>query len=167
MSNIKLQQELTQWRFNTDIDYCIAVTWHVPNTMRYHQNGYDDIWLSKTLTCYFNKVDRRLFKAAHRNRTARLPRFVFLEHTDGVGWHAHGYLAKAPNITTQATIEALEAIWHKHCKQYKTQAFEHRLFWAEKIDADYYGYASKQAFSGNQIHSGKLDVKNIVTAYKH
>jgi hypothetical protein len=173
MNQQLLQQELHNWRNQTGIDFNIGCTWHVPNAMRYHQQGYDDIWLSKTLNCYLNKVDRHLFKAAHRNRGVRLPRFIFLEHTAGVGWHAHGYLAQAPKLTAEATIQALQAHWLKHCKNYKTQAFENRLFHAVEIDAGFNFYAAKQAFSGSDTgtqsgtFSGKMDINNVVTNYKH
>ncbi|NDH68190.1 MAG: M24 family metallopeptidase [Gammaproteobacteria bacterium] len=92
-----------------------------------------------------------------------------MEHTAGVGWHAHGYLAQAPKLTAEATIKALQAYWLKHCKNYKTQAFENRLFHAVEIDAGFHFYSAKQAFSGSDtgtqsgIFSGKMDINNVVT----
>ena len=39
----------------------IAVTWHVPNAMRAYYRGYNEVWLSKELRRYLNKVDRHIW----------------------------------------------------------------------------------------------------------
>ena len=127
----------------------IAVTWHVPEPMRAFYNGYNqrwryiEDWLSNELRRYLNKVDRHIYKAAHKNRSMRLPRIITLEHADTVGWHAHGLLTNPPHLDEPTTQQILATHWHRHTARFATARFEQRLFWAEPVNGNYLGYITK------------------------
>jgi hypothetical protein len=121
----------------------IAVTWHVPYAMRAHYRGYNEDWLTRELRRYLNKVDRHIYKAAHKNRSVRLPRIITLEHTDTVGWHAHGIISNPSHLDEQTTQNILAKHWHKHVARFATERFEKRLFLAEPINSNYLDYITK------------------------
>jgi hypothetical protein len=127
----------------------IAVTWHVPNEMRTYYNGYNQTWrhiedwLSNEMRKYLNTVDRAIYKAAHKNRSIRLPRIITLEHTETVGWHAHGIISNPLHLDEQTTQNILAKHWHKHVARFATERFEKRLFLAEPINGNYLGYITK------------------------
>jgi hypothetical protein len=158
----KLKTEIPKWFSECGIKPSIGVCLHTPHRMRAIQKGYDDIWLERINSIYLNQLDRRIFKAAHRNRNVRLRRLVFLEHTDSVGWHTHFVCETPKNMTTEDTIILMEKLWLKQCRQYQTYDFTDKLFWAEKIKANYLAYSAKHIFNEHGSVIGKLDIRNTV-----
>jgi hypothetical protein len=159
---IRLVSALPKWFYKCGIKPTIAVCLHTPMLMRFVQKGYDDIWLERINGVYLNQLDRRIFKAAHRNRNLRLKRYVFLEHKDTVGWHTHFVTETPPNMTIENTICLMEKLWLKQCKNYTNPKFIDRLFWAEEIKGNYEAYIQKHIFNEDGTTIGKLDIKNTV-----
>ena len=139
----------------------LAVSWHVPQAMRIDQNGWDDHWLSMQLHHYLNKVDRRLFHAACRNRNVRLPRFITLERTDTVGWHAHGLISTPAGMDQSDVAQTLAQQWHHHTRAYPAGKFDGHLFWCEPNEGHQASYILKNAIEPKDAYSGIIDARNI------
>jgi len=147
-----LGQETEQWK--------ICVCWHAPDAMRRYYRGYTEDWLAKELTRYFNKVDRRIFKAAHKNRGIRLQRVITLEHDDNVGWHAHGIVECAQNMDEAQTYALLETLWLEHTNRFSTGKFEKHLFWSEPDQGYHLPYIVKRLHTESKATPGVLDTRN-------
>lgn len=156
----RLVSALPKWFYECGIKPTIAVCLHTPQRMRVAQNGYDDIWLERINSVYFNQLDRRIFKSAHRHKNLRLKRFVFMEHTDSVGWHTHFVTETPPAMSIEDTICLMEKLWLKQCRTFAAHNFIDRLFWAEKIETDYLAYSAKHIFNENGSCIGKFDTRN-------
>ena len=162
-ATLSQQQRLTvaqhSWLSERSSLWNVAACWHVPDAMRAHYKGYDAHWLSKELTRYFNAVDRRIFKAAHKNRGARLPRIITLEHDDAVGWHAHGLLDCAEGMNEDETIGILDPLWKRHTERFATGKFEKHISYFSYDNGNYLGYCLKRL--GRQDDTqGILDTRN-------
>jgi len=111
------------------------------NRMQVHA---DEITLSQLLTYCFNRLDRRVHKSAHRRHGMRVLRFVALERTDDVGWHAHVLLTTPPHLRPSQLSLMLQRLWLSQLREYVSPKFEDRLYWAEPITGDYLWYSTKQ-----------------------
>ncbi len=152
---------LCDWVKQKNIVWDVCATLHVPEAMRVVERGWTADWLSSLLSRYFNQLDRRIFKAAHRNREVRLHRWVTLEHSDGVGWHAH-VLLQTPTIIDQAALITLAGdIWHRRYAQYATAQFKSRLCVVEAVNGNFFYYANKSAHDTSDHSKGILDLRNI------
>ena len=149
-----------QWLENQFDSLPLSVCWHVPNAMKHHYHGYDEIWLSKELRRYFNNVDRRIFKAAHKNKGTRLRRIITLERDENVGWHAHGLVAAAPDLDEQQTRQILRDEWIKYTKRFATDKFDKRLFYGEIDRGRSLGYITKHIHNNEDGSKGFLDLQN-------
>ena len=138
----------------------INVCWHVPEAMRRYYGGYNADWLAKELTRYFNKVDRRIYKAAYTNRGLRLQRIITLEYDDAVGWHAHGILECALGMDEEQTLTLLQKMWRQHTARFSKAKFEKHEFWGETDNGFYLPYILKRVHRQNKTTLGILDTKN-------
>lgn len=138
----------------------VVMTWHVPNAMRRHYGGYDALWLGKELTRYFNKVDRRIYKAGLKNRGMRLPRIITLECDENVGWHAHGILDYAPGKNEDETIQILSKLWLSHTSRFATDKFEKHLVIGQYDNGYGLPYIIKRIDRQNEKVKGILDLNN-------
>ena len=154
----KIQQK--RWLDEHAEGLTLCVCWHVPNAMKNYYRGHDAHWLSKELTRYFNNVDRRIFKAAHRNRGERLRRIVTLERDDNVGWHAHALVATAPSRDDQETRQILRDEWIKHTKRFATGKFDKYLFYGEVDRGETLGYITKHTHNNDDDTKGFIDTRN-------
>ena len=160
----KLKEAQLRWLGEKSKYFNIAACWHVPSAMRTHYRGYDADWLAKELTRYFNKVDRRIHKAAHKNRGNRLQRIITLEHDDKVGWHAHGLLDCAFGMNEDETIAVLDKLWKEHTDRFATNKFEKHLTYFSYDQGNYLQYCLKRLNRQDDKALGILDTKNTYFA---
>ena len=156
-----LSEAWLAWCGNTigAMDY--DVTLHLPTHLAHHQNG--DI-MSQYLTRLFNRLDRHLFDELDTACTLRLPRFVTLERTDGVGWHAHVSLkiwrdAQGYVIDPYYVGETLANYWHDLIKQPKEGKFSGFFVEFKKTHDEFLSYSLKHIDRRHE-HSGKVDILN-------
>lgn len=155
-----LKNAQTEWLKERSKYWNICAALHVPNAMRKHYFGYDEHWLAKELTRYFNKVDRHIYKAAHKNRGMRLQRIITLEYSENVGWHAHGIFDCAEGYNEDETIEILKRYWQKQTERFAIQKFEQRLDYFEYDRGNYIDYILKNVRLNEEGAVGILDTKN-------
>lgn len=129
------------WTTNFDLNVC----WHVPKQMRAAQEGYGHEWLQKQLSAYFKQVELQIFSNIPKRQRPKLERFVVLEYTDGVGWHAHALIATPENVKQAQLQEILRDTWESRVGQYCTDDFKKRLFWIDKAKHGYLSYCLKHA----------------------
>ena len=169
----KIKLKEIEWLANASETWEIAACWHIPNAMKRHYSGlaitnafyggYTDYWFSKQLNRYFKSVDRKIFKAAHKKHKMRLERILTLEYKDGVGWHAHGLLNHAPQLTNEQTAEILEQEWLKHTKQFANKRFEEHLIYLAQDNGTYLGYMTKNIDWLNEHANGYLDLNTYLS----
>ena len=158
MDKTRLNNALTKFIHEKRAKFDIGVCVHVPNKMRFLQSGNDDIWLQRHISVYLNKLDRRIHKAAHKNRGVRLKRVVSLENTNNTGWHAHMCVETPADMTNDELITEMASVWLKYVSRWKSERFtDDRLFWAEEIKVGYDQYTTK---NGTNILSGNMDWHN-------
>jgi hypothetical protein len=133
----------------------IAAAFLIPRTLiraiKGKQGYVDDVTLGQLLMHCFNKLDRQVFKSAHRKHGQRVLRFVTLEHTDEVGWHAHVLLTTPPNWHASDVSLLLQRLWLKQLRKFISPRFEDRLYWAEPVTGNYLWYATKQIGDGSTV----------------
>lgn len=130
----KLKEAYRQWGKTPEFHWDICATWHIPNAMRERDDGKDDRWHECEMRKYFNAVDRRIYKAAHKNRGQRVCRWMMMERAGGVGWHSHGLMQTPAHMSPQAFIDVLESLWHRHCNGKNVPHFKTYLFVAELVE---------------------------------
>ena len=173
VSHSKLRSEWQEWLLSSRHGWDVGICLHVPNSLRVAENGWDERWLQRRLSRFFNQLDRRIHKAAHRNRGVRVARCVALERTDLVGWHAHAMLATPTGWQHEDFIQLMRKLWHEDLGSYRACRFENQLFWAEPISNNYGSYSTKHcASSAKPIYSqsgisngwvdGMIDLQNTV-----
>ena len=160
LDSARYNEALLAWLGEHSTLWNVVVTWHVPETMRRHYRGYDEDWLARELTRYFNKVDRRIYKAGLKNRGMRLPRIITLEYNESVGWHAHGLLDCAPGKNEDETLELLTKLWRKHTDRFATDRFEKHLVIGQYDNGKALPYIIKRIDRQNEQAHGILDLNN-------
>ena len=158
----KIQQALRKWAVPPRIKWDISATWHVPNALREKNGGWDDRWHECEMRKYLNAVDRRIYKAAHKNRGTRVYRWMAMERAGGVGWHSHGLLQTPPHMSDEEFIAVLQSLWHKHCNAKNVPRFASKLFKAELVKRDFLGYTIKGIFDLSEEADGVHDAHNTV-----
>lgn len=142
----KYRQNVRTWLDNPGWD--LAISMHLPAALIAHLNQTkvqaDDITFGRELNYCFNRLDRKLFKSAHRNHGVRVPRDVTLEFTERVGWHAHVLMASPKHIGPSATSLLLQRLWLKQIRPFISRQFEDRLYWARTFEGGYFLYMTKQ-----------------------
>ena len=142
-----------------DMDF--DVTLHLPHHLAHHPNS--DI-LSQHLNHLFNRLDRYFLGTAHRRHHLRIPRFVTLERTDGVGWHAHVSLkiwrdAQGYVIEPDALSAQLKSCWHEITRQPMTGKFSGLVVCFKPTHERFLSYSLKQ-IDVREGHRGEVDVLN-------
>ena len=156
-----LRNALDNWEAANGIKWDTAVVLHTSDRMRAAENGWDDIWLQKTVRRYFNAVDRRIFKNEHKRRGVRCARFVTLERNASVGWHCHFITATPPNLIAADFQQILVREWHEIARRYDRGNCQKAVAWIEPITGDYKRYITKHAFH----HGTNIDAHNDIGAF--
>lgn len=145
----------------------IAACWHVPKRLRSAEigrfGGADETsqqsWLQGHLRHYFNRLDRAFLKSAYRRKAVRIPRFVTLEFSEDVGWHAHGLLSTPAGVNQTEFVKRTSWLWLRYLGEYAETSFANYLVWVEPAENKYLGYITKKLdHSGS--HAGVVDLVN-------
>ena len=139
----------------------VCATLHVPNAMRVAEKGWTSAWLSKQLTTYLKNLDRHFLKAASRNHDARIVRWVTLEQSERVGWHAHIALETPTGVDQSAFIKVADLLWRRHVGQHANQRFNQHLSLIELVTGDFFFYTIKNVHDEDDLDRGVLDLNNI------
>jgi hypothetical protein len=144
MQKQELITALANWPELNVADWDLAVCLHMPKVIQAEHGNQSRKALQQLLSRYFNRMDRRLFKSAHKRRGMRSDRFVVLEYSQKVGWHAH-MLVRAPRRFSAAKYKAfLQLFWLKFTEEQTNLTFRPHLFWAEaNLDDGYLRYCLK------------------------
>ena len=132
---------INSWEANWDLACC----WHAGATLRNEQQGWTADWLQRQLSAYFNKLQKQVFKNMSKADRPKIARFITLEYTDNVGWHAHGIMATPDHMRKDEFSEILRDLWISHIGAGCCQKFKQRLFWCDEIRGAYKHYALKSA----------------------
>ena len=156
------------WLYSTGYDWRVACCWHVPQSMRNEQSGHSKEWLERQMSAYLNTLDKQIYAHIPVSKRPRLPRFIVLERSAGVGWHAHGLMENPPHLTRDEFTVLLSQVWEKRVSNYCDDIFDQRLFWCEERDRDYAKYSIKNAIEleGYNVDgvNGYIDLKNTYVA---
>lgn len=156
----KIKLKEIEWLANASETWEIAACWHIPNAMKRYYCRFDERWLSTQINRYFKNVDRRIFKTAHKKHNMRLQRIITLEKADKVGWHAHGLIKNAPNLSNYKTAEILKDEWLKHTKKFAQAYFEKHQIYLAPDYGSYLGYMTKNIDWLNEKALATLDTNN-------
>ena len=156
MTYFDIKNDYVDWLKSTKVTFDLAICLHAPNHLKAVEHGFDEDWLRRKLTHYFNVLDRKLFKLDHKKRGKRMQRFVVLGHTDTVGWHAHICVATPERISQKKLIALMHLLWlkHMHINSTANTKFKRKLFWAEEINAGYVKYSNDNANDLSSIKFG-------------
>jgi hypothetical protein len=152
---------LSDWIKNTGVKWDVCATLHVPAAKRKAEQGWTADWLSNELRHYFNRLDRRIFKSAHRYHGARVKRFITLENGGGVGWHAHALLRTPAGVLQAEFIALADQLWHEQQARYAAAHFQSRLSLIEPVTGNFAYYMIKSVHNGSNLNRGVLDLENI------
>ena len=151
---------INSWNANWDLACC----WHAGAPLRGAQEGWSADWLQRQLSAYFNKVRKEVFKDITKADRPNIARFITLEYTASVGWHAHGIMATPEHMAQDAFRQLLKTLWISHVGEGVSDDFQERLFWCDEIRGAYKHYALKSAIEwhgDNQtIKTAFIDDKN-------
>lgn len=160
MTPLQERAAIINWVTDQPHHFNVAVALSPPKSLRAAEKGWDDLWLQRKLTHFFNLLDRRVFgAAANRRRGLRVPRFVVLERTDESGWHAHIALSTPPHFDATQLIALAKRLWISCLKEHARGPFQEHLFWAETVTGAYIRYSTKDIASGIE-GAAMLDVHN-------
>lgn len=152
---------ICDWVQNTGIKWDVCATLHVPEAKRKAAQGWTADWLSKELRHYFNQLDRQVFKSAHCRQGVRINRFITLEHSEGVGWHAHALLRTPAGIQQASFIALADQLWEAQQARYAAAHFQPRLSVIEPLHGNFAYYMIKSVHDGADNSRGVLDLQNI------
>jgi hypothetical protein len=118
----------------------LAFSLHVPASLRWQEQGWDEQWLSKRLKHFFTDLDRKALGAANRRKHLHLDRLVVLHQSPNVGWHAHCQIT-TPQCLSQDQLALLaERLWLRSLGPHARGKFQQRLFWCEPVVAGHMPY---------------------------
>jgi hypothetical protein len=152
---------LADWAQNTGVKWDICATLHVAEAKRKAAQGWTADWLSAELRHYFNRLDRHIFKSAHRRHGARFNRLITLELSEGVGWHAHALLQTPEGMQQTAFISLADQLWQAQQGRYAAAHFQSRLSVIEPLHGNFAYYMIKSVHDGADNSRGVLDLRNI------
>ena len=145
-----LQQSNVDWVNSQPYRFNVAICLHLPDTYRSAQNGWSDSALRTKLRRFFNRLDSKVLKAAHRHGKKRVPRFIVLEKGAAVGWHAHALLSsETSKMSTEQLCMAVKLLWHEELGNPGTNGFHARLAWAKPAGDRYARYMTKSLYGPN------------------
>lgn len=161
---LRHRHAISHWASNMGHNWDIACSWHAPQRMRIEQRGYSAEWLQRQLGASFNAMRKSVFPHLPRNQRPVIPRFITLEFSEGVGWHAHGLVETPTHLTTNSMIDLMHEAWVGHVGRFATGKFAQRLFWGEKRTGGYVGYTAKNAMElphfNRDGERGSIDLVN-------
>ena len=82
--NTPVEIQLSNW-VNSGPKWNIAVTLHTPLRLRYLQNGYDELWLERQISVFFNMLSKKIFAGIPKKQRPMLRRLITLEKDTYVG----------------------------------------------------------------------------------
>lgn len=143
-----LQEAVTNWLDDQSVSFNVAVCLHLPNQFK-AEYGESERTLQKALRRFFEKLDRKVLKSAHRRRKAKVPRFVILEHDDAVGWHMHALLSSSnTGYSTEQLSQIVKLLWLDEFARSTTNlSFEPYMAWAEPVQHGHANYITKHVFT--------------------
>lgn len=158
---VSITTALCDWvkPYRKRLDICANL--HVPNAMRVAEKGWTSAWLSNHIRTYLKNLDRRVLKAASRNRGARIVRWVALEHSENVGWHAHIAFETPTGLDKREFIKLADFLWRKHIERYTNPRFTRHLSLIEPITGNFFFYTIKSVHDEDDFDKGVLDLDNI------
>jgi len=112
--------------------YCV----HIPNSVKWREQGWDDIWLARKLRPFFAKLDL----LAARSYKPAIDRVVVLHHSHSVGWHAHFQMATPASFGQLEFAELVHRQWRRTLGSAWKCALQPHLLWAEPANAGYMPY---------------------------
>lgn len=157
-------EAVAEWVEGWNADLNVACCWHASSDVRNEQRGHSDAWLQGQLSIYFKSLLALLYKDIPVRKRPELARLITLEHTDGVGWHAHGLLSKPSHLSFEQFSEVLRATWKNQIGIGEADLLGDRAFWCEELQAGYLRYILKSACDKDGLRYGELkgtvDLKN-------
>ena len=148
--NTPVEIQLSNW-INAGPKWNIAVTLHTPLRLRYLQEGYDELWLERQISVFFNMLSKKIFAGIPKKQRPMLRRLITLEKDTYVGWHAHGVITTPDHLDDETLIEAINEVWGAMMNPYASREFKDRLVWCEPIRGNYQQYCVKAALT-SQAH---------------
>jgi hypothetical protein len=148
--NTPIEIQLSNW-INAGPKWNIAVTLHTPLRLRYLQNGYDELWLERQISVFFNMLSKKIFAGIPKKQRPMLRRLITLEKDTYVGWHAHGVITTPDHLDDDTLIDAINEVWGSMMNPYASREFKDRLVWCEAIRGNYQQYCVKAALT-SQAH---------------
>lgn len=156
----QLHLEFQSWGAAKLIDWDLCLTLNVPNRLRTIEGGWDDRWLERELIKYFRDVDRSIFGRARQRKGYGVLRWIVLEWSPGVDWHAHILVRTPDQLTQDAYLQLLKEKWHKRRDRFCTEDFKPFLFHAQVRKGDFFYYTIKNVFGRAFKNRGTFDAEN-------
>ncbi len=160
----KSRDAVVDWINSWEANWDMACCWHVSERLRARERGYSETWLQRSLSVYFTKLHKRVFAHLPSRQRPQIPRFITLEHSDGVGWHAHGVMQTPSHMTEYEFSDVLRSTWLEHASWGCAEDFKQHMCWFEPITGNYQHYALKNAINLHddlpQNYRGFIDDKN-------
>lgn len=159
----KSKQAVVDWLNTWHGSWDIACCWHVSKHLRDIQEG-DAAWLQRQLSAYFKKLHQHVYAHIPYSQRPQLQRFITLEYSHSVGWHAHGIISKPDHMTSDQFMAMMRKIWLKHAGKGCTKAFKERMCWFQPLNGAYQHYMLKHAINlyddAPQAFRGFIDLHN-------
>jgi hypothetical protein len=152
----KSKQAAIDWVGDWDVELDLACCWHASDFLRDQQGGRDETWLQRQLSTYFNKLIKRVHDHMPVKMRPNIARLITLEHTDGVGWHAHGVVATPGHMTSDEFSLILRDLWIEQMGGCHFAPMGKRIFWCEQSGSGYLPYMLKSATDKNGHRYGEL-----------
>lgn len=141
-----------------------ACCWHVPDALRSTKDGWGKSWLETRMKNYFDAVDRRTFRGTPLKHRAKVKRYITLEHSDGVGWHAHGLVETPEHMQVDEFRELLAETWTGYLAKWTNPKFANRLVYLQDVRGGYTAYSAKKAIhvheTSEHLVQGEIDLNN-------
>lgn len=160
LSPFEYRQNATEatvdWINGWDVELDVACCWHAATAVRNQQGGNSDAWLQKELATYFRSILAAVYGDIPERKRPNLPRFITLEHTAGVGWHAHGLIARPSHLSLEQFSAVLRDVWQQQMGDCENDVLGERIFWCEQRDSGYLRYILKSVNDKDGLRYGEL-----------
>ena len=159
----KVKQAWTGWVDEWG-NWDTACCWHVPDALRSAKDGWGKSWLENRMKNYFDAVDRRTFRGTPLKHRAKVKRYITLEHSDGVGWHAHGLVETPQHMQIDEFRQLLAETWKGYLMKWTNPKFADRLVYLKDLEGGYAAYSTKHAIqvheTSTHLVQGEIDLNN-------